>query len=134
MKMKTKTPKPDFDAKMAELQYWVDNAVKAYLQELLDAAQRKTAKAITFSQGMGMSFFNWDGDHEYRRPGDEMDLNDMLDYAASDAVGTPRVQALRKSHAELVEFLQLIDELHDNLHNWIVGDMEPTVPPKSKSK
>jgi hypothetical protein len=116
-------------AKVAELNEWVDGPFKAYLQTLLDKAQRRTRIRLKFWQGMGTTFLDFNGDNQYRRRGDERDLMDLLEKASDDE---KREHPLWQDFPELLEFLCLVYELDEAFDNWIVGDMVPTVPPKGQ--
>lgn len=129
-KLKT-TPRPDIAAKANELQAWVDGPLRAHLQALLDRAQRRTTKRLKFWQGMGTTFFSWDDDNEYRRPGDPCSLMDLLEDVVSSVPADGRATTgLARRQPELIEILVLVSELDDHFPNWIVGDLEPTVPPR----
>lgn len=120
-------PRTILDDKVDELNAWVDGAFKDHLQVLFNEAQRRSRIQFKLWQGMGTTFLDFDGDNEYRRPGDSEDLMDLLEKAAIN-----RDDVLWNEYPELLQFLSLIYDLDEAFSNWVVGDMEPTVPPKGK--
>jgi hypothetical protein len=75
---------------------------------------------------MGCTFFDFNSENEYRRPGDPRTFMEMLERASNR-----RDDPLWETYPELLEFLEMVYQLDDLLPNWIVGDMEPTTKPKS---
>ena len=101
---------------------WVEKNIRPHLIDLLNKAQRRLNRPLSFEVGMGTLYFSL---------GPKANTN--LELWFTEAVSqqetkheNPMVTAIRRRFPELVEFCDIICVVGDDL-DICVGDLKPTI-------